>query len=169
MNMKEHILTAMMDEFNNWENLLQTMGKDKVMLPLEPSTWTTRDVMAHLMAWQKRSIARMEAALENRLPDFPEWVPELDPDDDENTEVTNAWIYNTYREKPWPSVYNEWHDGYLKFVDLGDSMSERDLLDSNKYLWLRSKPLILVLISSYDHHHEHYENLVAWLKEHQRS
>ncbi len=169
MNMKEHILTALMEEFNHWEDLLRTMGKEQVLVPLAPSEWSTKDVVAHLMAWQKRSIARMEAASESRLPDFPEWIPELDPDEDENTEVTNAWIYNTYREKPWAAVYKQWRDGFLHFVDLGDAMPEQHLLDAGKYVWLKGEPLALILLSSYDHHQEHLDSVTAWQKLHVKS
>jgi len=168
MNMKEHILTALMDEFNKWEELIRNMGDDLIARPLEPSKWTTKDMVAHLTAWQLRSTARMEASLKNHEPDFPIWVPELDPDAENNTDITNNWIYDTYRGELWPKIYKDWRDGYLEFVEVGDEIPERDLLDASKYAWMGGFPLALILISSYEHHHEHYEILAAWLKVHEK-
>jgi hypothetical protein len=37
-------------------------------------------VVIHLWAWQQRTIARMEAALADREPSFPQWSVDLDPD-----------------------------------------------------------------------------------------
>jgi hypothetical protein len=46
--------------------------------------------MAHLMAWQQRSLARLEAALQNRQPQFPGWSETLDPESDADLDQVNA-------------------------------------------------------------------------------
>ena len=169
MNMKEHILAAMREKFNRWEELLKKMPAEQISLPLMPSHWSTKDVMSHLWAWQQRSIERVEAARSNRDPKYPEWVPGLDPASDGDTEQTTAWIYETYKEKPWPAVHQDWRNGYLLFLESGEGNAERDLLDSDKYAWLGGYSLAAVYLSSYDHHQEHFEKLSAWLDEHGRS
>ena len=169
MNMKEHILAAMREQFARWEELLERTSDEQISIPLSPSSWSSKDVISHLWVWQQRSIARVEAACSNREPRYPEWVPGLDPASGGDTEQTNAWIYETYKEKPWPAVRQDWMNGYLKFLEAGEGMDERDLLDSDKYAWLGGYSLAAVYLSSYDHHQEHFENLTAWLDEHGRS
>jgi hypothetical protein len=166
MNMKAHILTALREQLNCWEELLASMGEEQITAPLYPSDWSTKDNIAHLMAWQRRSIARMEAALFNREPEFPRWLTGLDPDTEDNTEQTNAWIYTTYREQPWSKVHQDWKEGFLRFLESGDGISEKDLLDAGRYPWLKRYPLAYILLASYDHHQEHLEQLLAWLREH---
>jgi hypothetical protein len=75
MNMKEHILAALREQFNRWEELLASMSEAQLTTPHLPSHWSTKDEIAHLWAWQQRSIARLEAALSNREPEFPKWLP----------------------------------------------------------------------------------------------
>jgi hypothetical protein len=163
--MKEHILTALMEQFNQWEKLLVNMGETQLLNPLDPSDWTIKDVIAHLMVWQKRSIARLQAAGSNREPEFPQWIPGLDPDAEGNTDLTNNWIYTNYRDKPWVKVFGDWREGFLHFMDLCEDIPERDLLDGGKYAWLEGQSLAVVLLSSYDHHQEHFEKLSAWINE----
>lgn len=164
--MKNHILAALDEIFDRWEQLLAGMHETQIVAPLLPSHLCTSDVIAHLMAWQQRSIARVEAALHDREPDMPRWIPGLEPDSEDNTDRINAWIYDTYREQPWTTIHQEWRDGFRRFLEAAEKISERDLLDASRYPWLHRYPLVLFLIASYDHHQEHLEQVQAWLQQH---
>lgn len=167
MNMRDHILTALSEQFERWEELLASLSAEQVTAPRFDDKWAIKDVMVHLWGWQQISIARMEAAALGREPEFPAWVASLHGDWDEDADRTNARIYDIYHDKPWPAVYRDWKAGFLRFVDSGKSIPEKDLLDGNKYPWLKGYPLALILVASYDHHQEHLEKLTAWLREHE--
>ena len=102
MNMKDHILAALREKFDDWESLLSALSDGQITAPLLPSAWSIKDVIAHVMAWQQRSIARVEAALLDREPQFPAWSIGVDPDAEGTTERINAWLYDAYRDQPWP-------------------------------------------------------------------
>lgn len=164
MDMKGHILAALLEKFDDWEKLISNLSESQRSSPLAPSEWSIKDHLAHLMAWQQRSIARVEAALQEREPQFPEWADGLDPEDVGNTEPVNGWIYANYRDQTWNQVYQSWREGFLRFLEGSKAISERDLLDSGRYAWLGGYPLASILLGSYDHHQEHYEILLAWLR-----
>ena len=115
--------------------------------------------------WQQISIARMQGAVLDREPEFPTWVAELPGDWEGNANQTNAWIYETYDDKPWSEVYQNWSDGFLRFLALGEPIAEKDLLDGDRYAWLHGYPLACSLLASYDHHQEHLEKLLGWLQQ----
>jgi hypothetical protein len=166
MNMKKHILTALKEQFDGWEELLKGMNEEQVNAPLLPWNWSCKDGMAHLWAWQLRSIARLEAALFDREPDYPRWSPELEPITDENLDQVNDWIYQANRDLPWLKVYQSWREGFVRFLEAGEKIPERDLLDSGRYKWMEGHPLANTLLASYDHHQEHYDKLIEWMEEH---
>jgi hypothetical protein len=167
MNGKQQILTTLREEFSRWEELLASMSEEQITAPHLPSSLSFKDVIAHLRAWQQRSIARLEAAVLNREPEFPRWPAELDPDSEDDPAQINAWIYETYREQPWSSVHQDWREGFLRFLELGEAIPEKDLLDAGRYPWMEGQPLSLVLLGSYEHHHEdHLEPLLAWIRQH---
>ena len=60
--MQDHILAALRELFDNWESLLASLSEAQITTPLLPSPWSTKDVVAHLWAWQQRSIARRQEA-----------------------------------------------------------------------------------------------------------
>jgi hypothetical protein len=161
MDMKQHILAALREEFNSWEELLASMSEAQITASNQHADGSVKDVIAHLMAWQQRSIARTEAALLNREPVFPTWAAGIDPESYADTDQINAWISEAHRERPWSDVHQEWRAGFLRFLELGAAISEKDLLDSGRYAWLQGHSLAMILLGSYDHHQEHLEQLRA--------
>jgi hypothetical protein len=166
MSMKEHILTALREEFESWEELLAGLSEEQITAPQLAGDWSVKDVVAHLLAWLQRSIARLEAAQLDREPEFPGWPDDLDPELEEDLDRTNAWIYETNRDRPWPSVHRDWREGSLRVLELGAAIRERDLLDGERYAWMEHYPLAQVLLGAYEHHHQdHLEPLLARLRE----
>jgi hypothetical protein len=167
MNDKKQILTMLKEEFNRWEELLAGLSEAQITAPQLPSNLSIKDVIAHLRVWQQRSVARLEAAVLNKEPEFPPWPAGLDPDSEADVDQINAWIYETYRDRPWSSVHQDWREGFLRFLELGEMIPEKELFDTGRYPWLPGHPLSFILLASYDHHHEeHLEPLLAWLRQH---
>ena len=165
MNDKAQIISTIKDEFGRWEDLLAGMSEEQVNVPLVPSTLSVKDVLAHLMAWQQRSIARLEAARLDREPVFPGWPADLDPEA-EDVDQVNAWIYQANHEQSWSDVHRAWRDGYLRFLALGEAIPDKVLLQVGRYPWLAEYALSMVLLASYEHHEEHRDALLVWLREH---
>ena len=158
--MKDHILAAMSEQLDRWEALLASMGDEQIAAPDGPRL-PVKDVIAHLWAWQQRSRARMEAALLDREPVFPAWAEGIDPEVEDSTDRTNAWIYEAYREQPWAQTHELWSAGYRRLLELGATIEERDLLDGARYPWMDGHPLAFVLVASYEHHQEHLDEVLA--------
>lgn len=164
MNMKEHILAALKEQFDRWEEVLAEMSEEQINAPHLPSDWSTKDDIAHLLAWQQRSIARVQAARTNGEPAYPGWLPLPASETEDSVERTNDWIYKTYCEQPWSMIHPTWQSGFRRFLELGELIPEIDLLDSGKYRWMKGDPLAFVFLASYDHHQEHLDSLQDWLR-----
>jgi hypothetical protein len=167
MTNKSEMLALLENEFNRWEALLGSLSLSQITSPNFIGTWSIQDVVAHLMAWQTRSIARLEAACMHKDPEFPRWPVQPLPDPGDNSDEINAWIYETCRDQPWPEIHSSWRAGYQRFLQLARDIPETDLLDPKRYPWMEDQPLMAVLQSSYDHHQvEHLQPLLAQLQQH---
>jgi hypothetical protein len=164
MNMKGHILTALREQFDSWEELLASLGEEQLTAPHFDFDWAVKDVIAHLWGWQQISIARMEAGVRDQEPQFPRWINELGDIWEEDANQTNARIYQNFHEQSWSIVHQNWREGFLRLLELGNKISERDLLNGDRYPWLKGYSLAFILVASYDHHQEHFEKLLAWLE-----
>jgi hypothetical protein len=170
---KKEILTELRVEFNRWEELLGSMSEEQIITPQLPSNWSIKDEIVHLWAWQQRSVARTEAALYNKKPDYPRWHEPgneavaqgstSEPDPEEELDETNTWIYEAYRDRSWLDVYADWRAQFLRFLELSEQIPERDLVEQGRYAWMGEDPLIASLEGSYEHHKEHLDELLARL------
>ena len=50
MNIKQHILGVLQEQFENWEELLSTLNEEQITNPNFDLNWSIKDVMAHLWA-----------------------------------------------------------------------------------------------------------------------
>jgi hypothetical protein len=163
--MQEHILAAMRELFERWEELLGSLSVTQITSPLSPSPWSIKDEVAHLWTWQQRSIARLEAALAERIPEFPGWLPGVDEQREDTTDQVNDQIYQLLRDKPWAIVHQSWQEGFLHLLEVGKLIAEKDLLDPGRYRWLNGHSLAFILVASYDHHKEHLDKMIARLQQ----
>lgn len=161
MDDKAQILVAIREVFRRWEELLAGLSEVQLTTPLHPSHLSIKDVMAHLRAWQQVSIARLEAAQQDREPEFPEWLSGGHPEAEGSLDTYNERIYLANRDLPWADVYHGWKAGFLRFLALAESIPDEDLLSIGRYAWLNEYPLSAVLLGSHGHHREHLEPLLA--------
>ena len=164
MEDKEQLIAQLRDVFHRWEDLLAGIGEEQITAPQPSSGWSVKDELAHLWGWQQVSVARVEAALNGSKPQYPKLAEIVDLDDEEgDVDRANAWIYETNRAKPWPTVYSDWKAQFRRFLELSEQVPESDLLTKGKYTWLEHYSLSEVLSGSYEHHVEHLEELRARL------
>jgi len=170
MYMKTHMLAALREEFDHWERLLAGLSEEQIHAVPAPGELSLKDEIAHLWAWQQRSIARMQAGQTNTEPDMPAWWPdakviraeESDDHEAENDRI-NAAIDETFRALPWTQVYTQWRTDYHRFLELSEAIAEPMLLDASRFSWLNGDSLADVILGTYDHHREHLDDLLKRL------
>ncbi len=162
MDEKQQLLASLTEEFHRWGQLLANLSEEQIVAPNFRFNRTVKDIVAHLTAWQALSIARLQAALLEREPEFHRWPQSLDPESKTDLERINDWIYDTYLDHSWANVFRDWKEGYLLFLELAEAVPEKDLFITGRYSWLGNYPLSEVLIGSFQHHQEHFEPVQEW-------
>ena len=51
MNMKDHILSTLREQFDRWEDLLTGQNEVQINAPLLPSPWSTKDNIARSLSF----------------------------------------------------------------------------------------------------------------------
>lgn len=164
MLMKRHIVAALREQLGQWEELLAGLAEEQIAAPHGAEGWSIKDEIAHLWAWQQRTVARMAAALDGGEPQFPSWPDALDPEISGAPDELNAWLYQRSRGRPWAEVHADWRAGFEQLLRQAEQLPEPSLLDSTRYPWMEDRPLALVLLATYDHHQEHYDVTSARLR-----
>lgn len=161
MNSKTQLMTALREEFERWETRLAGLAEGQITAAPDEGGFSIKDTMAHLHAWQQISMARLEAALDHREPDYPAWLGGLDPDAEEHLETINMGVYQTFRDGSWVDVHQVWRDGFRRLLALAEAVPEEDLMEAGRYAWLADDPLSAVLVGTLEHHEEHWDTLLV--------
>jgi hypothetical protein len=165
MDDKIQTISMLKEEFNRWEELLNRIREEEITTPNLIGSMSIKDIVAHLTVWQQINVARLEGALHNQKPEYPEWHPEFDPESEEDLAKINAWIYESRHEQPWSDIHREWKERFLHLLELAEAIPEKDLVEVGKYPWLKEYPLSAVLLGSFEHHAEHREPLLIFLRQ----
>jgi hypothetical protein len=153
MSKNESILTYLEKELTEWESLLSNLNEYHLLQEPVYGTWTVKDVLAHLYEWQRVSISRLKAGIQNSIPEFPDWFIR-DPESEKERDELNRLIYNKWENKSWNDVYGSWKNGFKELIELSKKINSDDLNDKEKFKWLDGYSLNDVLEHSYIHHHE---------------
>ena len=163
----KQMLAMLNEEFERWEDVLDSLSETQATTSRLPNGWSVKDLTAHLMAWQQVSVARLEAARHDEAPVLPDWLAGADPDT-EDVGPINARIDEIYRGESWSQVHQAWRDGFVRLLALAKEIPEGDLGDTQKYPWLKGYSLFDVLQGTYEHHHEdHLQPLLTWVDEYE--
>jgi len=164
-NDKNQVVAMANDVFQRWQSLLAEMTQHQILAKLEPSHWSTKDVIAHLWGWQQRSIARLEAGRLGGEPVFPDWPAGLDPESEDDVHQVNDFIYESNRGRSWVRVYQEWQAGFQRLLELAEVIPQEDMETVGRFPWLQGYSLAYIVFASVDHHQEHLDNLQTWLRD----
>src|ERR671932_687602 len=119
MNRSE-VVRALEAERRRWEALLAQVGDDRLTEALLPGGWSFKDLIAHLTAWQRLTVARLEAALRDQKPPVPPWPP--DWNEEENVDAINDRFLQQNRDRPAGEVVAEWRRVFQAVIDLTQSL-----------------------------------------------
>src|SRR5215212_9030215 len=96
-----------------WRRLVADVGPDRLEEPGAMGDWTFKDVAAHLTAWRRRTVNRLEAAARGQPEPRPPWPAELGEDEDD---PINAWIHDQTRDRPAADLLREADAIYDEFI-----------------------------------------------------
>ena len=120
---------------DRWHQLVADVGKERMELPGAMGDWTFKDVAAHITAWRRKTIGRLEAAGQGEPPPPTPWAAEFG---EEETDPVNAWIYERTKDDQLGAVLAEaaaTYDGFIAAVralPVEDAARERASWDESQ-------------------------------------
>jgi hypothetical protein len=95
-----------------------------------PSTWSTKDTLAHIAEWKSITAAYLRAAFRG---DSYDLYDDLDK--------KNAEIYERYHSLPWIDILDALDGAYGLLVEHVQTVATADLEDVDKFPWLEGRSL----------------------------
>src|SRR3954464_2671554 len=116
-----------------WRRLVRDVGPDRVEEPGAMGAWTFKDVAAHLTAWRRRTVNRLEAAARGAPEPPSPWPAELGEDEDD---PINAWIHDQTKDRPADELLREADAIYDEFIAATRALPVDAIGDPERFPWL---------------------------------
>ena len=155
---KTDVLNTIQSAHASLEELLASLSESQLCIPTLEGQRSIKDILAHIAAWERLCAGWIEAFLHGEAPDMP----------DEDDDTINERIFQENRTRPLHEVQEDFQVTYQQFLGqvqaLFQILTEEDLNDPNRFSSLEGRSLLaLVAGNSYDHYHEHAEQVRSWL------
>jgi hypothetical protein len=162
---KAEVLERMREGRAAWDALIGQVPDAVITEPLLPGSWSVKDLIGHVAAYEKWTAAQIQAANEGRAPTNMELygVEEL-PADSESWDLDrqNAAIYAHYRDMPLADVRAIARRAFDDLLAALENVPEADLSRQDAQAWLGGTTLLdLIPGQSYGHYGQHVDDLRA--------
>ena len=158
---RSDVLDVIVAERAAWNDLVSTVGPDRMQEPGPMGDWTFKDLAAHLTGWRERSIARLEAAGRGEGDPPPPWPADLTDDDD-----INDWIQARAANQSVTEVLAAADASFAELSAAVQALPDDALWDQARFPWLEGQSIGEVILdrSYFDHFHDEHESDVrTWL------
>jgi len=153
--------TELVQELNSeqqaWETLLAEIGHDRMEEAGVAGAWSIKDVVAHLTAWRRRTVGRLEAMAHGRPEPAHEWPAALHEDDE-----INAWFHERDRDKSVRQTLDESRGVFEQLVSAIEKMPEDSLDHPERFPWMEGAPVTGATFFGH-FHNEHEADMRARL------
>jgi len=110
--------------------------------------WSIKDELAHIIAWQANSVARIAAQIHaETVPDFSDY------------ESINRAVYNTNHDRSLADIAADGDRAHAEFIKLITAVSEDDLIQPARFSDQEKRSLVEMIVGNgFEHPTLHYAN-----------
>jgi hypothetical protein len=141
-----------------WRRLIDDVGPDRLEEPGPMGDWTFKDLAAHLTAWRRRSVDRLEAAARGEPQPPNAWAADLEGEDEDDP--INAWIHDRTKDRAANELLAESDAVYDDLIAAVRALPIDAVTDPNRFPWVGG-PLAEAQFGG--HLDEHEPSVRAWL------
>jgi len=157
---KQDMLDLIHNEWQALKAVLDQVGPERMVRPGVESSWSVKDILAHISAWEKLMIQWLEETLRGETPQRPSPGESWD-----DLDIFNEQLYQNNKDKKRDDVLQEFAEVHQKAVKIVEAMKESDLFDPDRFAWREGDPIWhLVAGNTWMHYKEHREVISSWIE-----
>ncbi|MCX6085331.1 MAG: isochorismatase family protein [Caldiserica bacterium] len=133
---KQELLDETQREYEALERQVASFTRDEMVRPAVIGAWSIKDILAHLLEWQRMFMGWYEAGLRGEKPALPvrgyNWseLPAL-----------NQEIYERYKDAALDDIRSQLETSHRQMLDVAASLSEEELFTPGRHKWTGSNTL----------------------------
>ena len=132
-----------------WEELQETIGKvpqERIEEEGVIESWSAKDMVGHVTSWEKDTMEKIQDYFRNEDATVLDWY---------NVDEFNAQTVGINRRRSTDEILNDMKVTHQELIEFVQNLSEASLVASEVEKRVR--------IDTFDHYHEHTEQIQKWL------
>jgi hypothetical protein len=155
---KQELLKSIHVERQRLEDALKGISASDMVKSSRPDHWSTKDLLAHIAAWEKKLLKWYETGLRGEKQTMPQWnTPGL-------IDEINLKIYQRNRDRELPEVLKEFKESYKHIFEVVTSIPEADMFAHGKYEWTGEGTLADYIVANTSRHYAEHQATVETIK-----
>ncbi|MEO7913334.1 MAG: ClbS/DfsB family four-helix bundle protein [Roseiflexaceae bacterium] len=155
---KSELLHWLQEEYQQWEAFLDQIGPARMDQPDVTGQWSIKDIVAHLTGWQRRVVARLQAAQRSEPEPPPLWPAHLQTDDD-----INRWIYESNLGRSVHDILDESQRVFQQHLAAIEGLPDNIMIEPAYHI-VQLGGQRFSASEFFDHFHDDHEpDMRAWL------
>jgi len=148
---KAQILTDIQREWILFEQMLSRLAEEQLLMSGVIGQWSVKDILAHIVAWEKVLLDRLEGVLSMEPLKYP---PIMNNDD---VELFNKNTFLENRERSLFDVQHEFHSIYQELLAVLEVLDESALTRPVPWDWASEDLRLwhIIIANTCDHYQEH--------------
>jgi hypothetical protein len=151
---KQDILDELIEARQELMAAIEGLTPLQMLEPGAVGTWSIKDVLSHLAAWESETVTALNQVLNNRVPG----IINIDDIDEWNEEQHLASFY-----RPLDAVLEDLEGVHRMLLKMVEDFDEKTLTDNRRFNWMEGEPLAyLIEENAYLHEREHIDDILDW-------
>ena len=155
---KSELLDWLQEEYQKWEAFLDQIGEARMEQPGVAADWSMKDIIAHLIGWNRWLVIRLQAAQRGEVKPPSPWPAHVQSEDE-----INAWIYESNRGRSLGEVLDEMHQVHQQLLTFVEGLPDDVRIERDwRVVWLGDQRFPAG--EFFDHFHDDHEpDIRDWL------
>ena len=127
---KDQLLKDIRTERRRLEKNLSALTREDMILSGVTGTWSIKDILAHLVAWEKLFLEWYFMGVQGGIPNtMPVGMSQ------KTIDALNQRIYEKNQRRSLNEILEEFHSSYQEILRVIESIPEEDMFTHNRFRW----------------------------------
>ncbi len=162
---KPELLNEIERAHQDMVRVLASMSDEEKVAPILQDSWSVKDSLAHIVAWEKMAMDWMTRSLEGEQ--VKRFIEGFQYDTEAEREpvmhALNRHLYEQNKNRALHEVMGEFRATHRAMLEFVAQVDERDLFDPNRFAWRNGSPASdMIGGNTYAHYAEHQGWILEW-------
>jgi hypothetical protein len=158
---KENLLKRIQTERRRLEKNLASLSEEEMSITSVIGKWSVKDILAHLVDWERRFLGWYQAGLQGQVPQTP--APGMTWKD---LDRLNQMIYEENKDRSLDSILVDFENSYHEVLETVRAIPEEDFYPVGRFAWTGKSNLATYILANTANHYRWAKTQIRkWMRE----